>query len=135
MTLPEPLPRILVSSTDLGRLDALLEIHGAGRDAALVEQLGAELARAQVVEPGDFPEDVVRMHSTVSFRDLDTGETRHFQLVYPHEADAGRGCVSILAPVGCALLGLSVGQRITWPLPDGRTRRLQVISVSSPARA
>lgn len=134
MTPPEPLPRILVCSTDHRRIGTLLDTLDGGRDAELLEQLATELARAEVVEPERLPADVVRMNSSVSFRDLDSGETRELQLVYPHEAAAGRGRVSILAPVGCALLGLSVGQEIDWPLPDGRRRRLQVISVSPPAQ-
>lgn len=126
------LPRIIVSTTDHERLSALLDAHG-DREAPLFEQLATELGRAEVVDPAQVPGNVVRMHSLLSFRDLDSGETREVQLVYPHEADAGRGRVSILAPVGCALLGLSVGQTIDWHLPDGRTRHLEVVSVSTPS--
>jgi regulator of nucleoside diphosphate kinase len=98
-----------------------------------LQQLDAELARAEIVAPELLGRDVVRMNSVVQFRDLDSGARRVYQLVYPHDADLERGRVSILAPVGCALLGLSVGQKIAWPLPAGRTRNLEVVSVAQPS--
>jgi regulator of nucleoside diphosphate kinase len=129
----ETLPRIRVCTSDHARLSSLLDTYDGGRDSELLEQLDMELARSEVVEK--LPPDVVGMNSMVVFRDLDSGEERKYQLVYPREADPGHGRVSILAPVGCALLGLSVGQKITWPLPDGRSRNLEVIAVSLPPAA
>lgn len=127
------LPTILVSQDDYDRLEALLESSAAAhRDPELLEQLATELERSEVVAPDRLPAGVVRMHSRVAFRDLETGDTREYQLVYPREADATNGRLSVLAPVGCALLGLSEGQEIAWPLPDGRTRKLRVIAVSTP---
>lgn len=135
MATPETLPRIIVSSADRRRLDSLADASGGARDGDLADRLASELARAEIVEPDDVPRGVVRMNSRVSVRDLDSGEVRNFDLVYPQEADAARGRVSILAPMGCAVLGLAEGQTIAWPLPEGRTRRIQVVSVSDPGAA
>ena len=122
------LPPITVSSRDLARLEAMLEAP-ALRQLPAAQALGEELARANVVEPSELPADVVGMHSVVTCLDGNSGESHLLTLVYPHEADADAGKVSVLAPVGSALLGLSVGQHIDWALPGGRTLRLEVTSV------
>lgn len=111
---------IHVSERDLDRLRAVVEQYGAGRDTAAAEQLEAELERAVILPAAAVPPGLVTMHSHVLFED-ETGKRRELQLVFPWDADAGRGRVSVLAPVGAALLGLSVGQTIDWPLPGGRT--------------
>jgi regulator of nucleoside diphosphate kinase len=72
------------------------------------------------------------MNSRVVFEDLDSGQRREIVLVYPREADIAAGRVSVLTSLGSALLGLSVGQDITWPMPRGRQRRVRVLSVSHP---
>jgi regulator of nucleoside diphosphate kinase len=89
-------------------------------------QLEEELERATVVPSAAVPETVVTMHSRVRYLDESTGERRDVQIVYPEQADVAAGRISVLAPVGAALLGLSVGQGIEWRFPDGRTRRLRV---------
>lgn len=96
--------------------------------AALLEE---ELARASVVPDGELPPGVVSMHSEVVFLDVETGRESTVTLVYPPEAKTEEGKISILAPVGSALIGLSVGQAIEWPMPGGRTKTLKVISVTS----
>lgn len=122
---------IFVTAPDLERLTRLLEQHGGSpRDAEMREAFEEELSRAQVVEPTAIPPDVVTMNSDVEFEDVETGERSNIRLVYPHEADVERGRISVLAPVGSALLGLSVGQSITWPVPRGGTRRLRVVAVT-----
>jgi regulator of nucleoside diphosphate kinase len=88
-----------------------------------------ELARAEVVPPDKVPAGVVTMHSTVECEDEMTSDRHTLTLVYPNEANVGKGHVSILAPVGSALLGLSLGQSIDWAAPDGRKLRLRVINV------
>ena len=90
------------------------------------EPLQGELARAIVVSDEAVPADVVIMDSRVAYTDEATGVSREITLVYPHEADGAQGRVSVLAPVGTALLGLSAGQSIEWDFPDGRRRRLTV---------
>ena len=121
-------PRITVSSRDVERLEALLESPQsaafAGKNA-----LAAELARAEVVEPGKVPPNVVTMNSTVRFA-MDT-PPQEFQLtlVYPRDADNSAGKISVLAPVGSALLGLSVGDEIEWPRPDGGAAKVRIVEV------
>lgn len=120
-------PPIVISSLDLERIEALLE-RMPPTQAAQYQALRGELDRADVLEPADIPADVVTMNSVVTFKDDDSGDELTISLVYP--AGAGvPGTVSILAPVGSALLGLKVGQPIEWPTPDGRRRQLRVLEI------
>lgn len=119
---------IRVTEQDLERLRGVVATHEAGRDAAAAEQLETELDRAVVVPRDELPGDVVTMNSRVVFED-ETGRRRDVQVVYPWQAAPERGRISILAPVGVALLGLSVGQRIEWPMPNGRTASFRIVSV------
>ncbi|HLS87061.1 MAG TPA: nucleoside diphosphate kinase regulator [Burkholderiales bacterium] len=96
------------------------------------EPLRGELERAIVVSDEAMPSDVVTMYSRVVYVDERTGAEREVVLVYPSQADAAAGRVSVLAPVGTALLGLSAGQSIEWPFPDGSVRRLHVKAVVQP---
>jgi regulator of nucleoside diphosphate kinase len=89
-----------------------------------------ELNRADVVPADQVPPNVVGMNSRVTYLDENNGISREIELVYPEEADWKDGKISVLAPVGLALLGLSVDQRIVWPFPDNRYRRLKVLSVA-----
>ena len=123
-------PSIIVSETDLARLEAMLE-SPQWRDHPAADALGEELARARVVPDSERPADVVGMHSIVECSDDHNGGNHQLTLVYPHESDAATHKVSILAPVGTALLGLSVGQSIDWDGPDGRRLRLRVTAVQS----
>jgi regulator of nucleoside diphosphate kinase len=127
-------PEITVSMADLERLEGLLgELRGAAPEIA--DGLRSELDRARIVEPEDVPPDVVTMNSTVRFTDEETGKEFERTLCYPHEATGGSDKVSILAPLGSALLGLSVGQTIDWPVPGGRTARIRILDVvSQPGR-
>lgn len=120
-------PPITVSRIDIDRIEALLERLPAA-EAARCAALIAELDRADVVEPAAMPDNIVTMNSTVSFEDEHNGEKLTLTLVYPAAVGAA-GTVSILAPVGSALLGLSLGQHIDWPTPDGRQRRLRVLGI------
>lgn len=119
---------IYVTEQDLARLRGVVATHENGRDAASAQQLETELDRAVVVPPDEIPADIVTMNSRVVFED-ESGRRRDIQLVYPGEARPERGRVSILAPVGVALLGLSIGQEIDWPMPNGRTASLRIVSV------
>lgn len=94
------------------------------------KELQRELDRAIVVSPEAIPGDVVTMHSQVVYVDETTGERRSVKIVYPLDADASKGKISVLAPVGAALLGLSTEQAIEWDFPDGSRRRLRVEDVS-----
>ena len=121
-------PPIIVSSRDFNRLEQLLDSPGLRRHPAAVA-LMEELNRADVLPPEQMPEGVVTMHSTVECEDELAGERHTLTLVYPHESNVDTGHVSVLAPVGSALLGLSIGQSIDWSAPDGRKLRLRVTSI------
>lgn len=110
-------PNIVISTLDMERLEALLDSLPAAQ-ARAQEALLAELARADVVEPHDMPADVVTMNSRVRFV-LDDGEEFDMSLAYPKDMDGGADKLSILTPVGNALLGLRAGESITWARPDG----------------
>lgn len=122
---------ITVSRTDMERIEALLERQPATQ-AANFAALRAQLDRADVVEPVAMPGHTVTMNSTVTFEEEGSGGNLTLTLVYPAAAGAP-GTVSILAPVGSALLGLSRGQQIDWPMPDGHKRRVRVLEISQPA--
>ena len=121
-------PSIIVSSHDLARLDAMLESPLHARNPA-ADNLADELNRAQIVAPDQVPAGTVTMHTTVRCEDELTGDVHTLTLVYPHEANVDLGRVSILAPVGTALLGLTIGQSIDWNAPGGRKLRLRVTQV------
>ncbi len=119
-------PPLIMSRPDWNRLDALLE-SAAARNLPGADALRTELDRAEVVEPGDMPGDIVTMNTTARFAD-DDGTDYTLTLVYP-DAAGKPGTVSIMAPVGSALLGLKVGQSIEWRLPGGKQTRLRVLEV------
>lgn len=118
---------ITISVADRDRLFKL--INSARLDWRIPKEhlsaLEGELARATFVEPEELPSDVVAMHSTIWFRDLDTGEVEQYTLVYPDKADVTRNRISVLAPIGTALLGFRVGDTVNWKVPLG-TRRLRI---------
>lgn len=95
--------------------------------------LRAELERAFVVPKESIRPDVVTMGSRVSYRDQDTQVVREIEIVFPEEADLAKGRVSVVAPVGAALIGLSVGHQIEWDFPDGSVHWLVVERVIQPA--
>ena len=121
-------PPIVVSRRAAARRGALLD-SPRGQNDATAEALLGELTRAEVVDDADMPADVVGIQSRVECVDENSGEQHTLTLVLPHEADAGAGRISVLAPVGSALLGLSVGQSIDWNTPQGRVLRLRVTAV------
>ena len=125
---------IAISSTDRDQLLQLINSVRLNRRVSIehVHALEGELARAKVVAPARLPADVISMNSTVWFRDVDTDEIERFVLVYPHDADIRRDRISVLAPVGTALLGYQVGDVIRWRVPQGN-RRLEIVKVAQPA--
>ena len=113
----EKKPKIILSSQDLERLEALLYALGNNLSpdkAALLQELG----RADVLEPQEIPPTVVTMNSTVRFT-VENKDEFVLTLVYPKDVEGQPDRISVLAPVGSALLGLSVGDSMAWPMPGG----------------
>lgn len=122
---------ISITEFDLGRLRNLIDIArygGADGHGPYLNRLEAELERAEVVDPKAIPKDVVTMRSTVRLKDLDSGKEMVYSLVFPKEADVNKGRISVLAPVGTAMIGYRVGDVIEGEVPSG-LRRLKVEEV------
>ncbi|GAB1469810.1 nucleoside diphosphate kinase regulator [Chloroflexota bacterium] len=118
---------IHITEFDLKRLKELL-LESQSTDyhkSQYLEKLNLELNRAEVVQPKDIPSDVVTMNSTVCLEDLETKEEEVYTLVFPEDADLRQGKVSILAPIGTAMLGYEVGDSFEWEVPAG-IRKLQI---------
>ena len=122
-------PKLVISSIDAERLEQLMDSlsdHAfPGKD-----DLEAELARAEIVDPKDIPPTVVTMNSTVRFKIASSAKGFSLTLVYPQDVGVNRGTISILAPVGSALLGLSEGDEIEWPKPGGGVLRVLIEEVT-----
>ena len=118
---------IHITQFDLKRLRKLLfDAQSTDyRKSEYLEKLQMEINRAEVVSPKDIPSDVVTMNSTVCIEDLDTKEEEISTLVFPENADLSQGKISILAPIGTAMLGYEVGDSFEWDVPAGK-RRLRV---------
>ena len=119
------LPQIYLTQNDLDRLLALVDAQPGER----LEKLENELVRATVVPREEIPADVVTMNSRVIFENETTRERREITLVYPEKADIDTSRISVLVPIGTALLGLRVGQSIDWELPDGVRQRYRFVEV------
>lgn len=121
---------IMMADADHQRLEALVE--SVRYDASLrddcLDALEGELKRARVVPQSAIPPDVITMNSVVRLRDLDSNETKEYELVYPADADMAHHRISVLAPIGTAVLGYRLGDVIEWPVPAG-LRRLKVEAV------
>lgn len=128
-------PKIVISRVDAERLENLLESLPR-KDIPGVNELMAELERAEIVEPEALPPAVVSMNSTVRFEIESSSEEFELTLVYPKDVDATGSRISILAPVGSALLGLSEGDVIEWPRPGGGMLTVRIRKVTyQPERA
>lgn len=121
-------PKIIISETDLDRLDNLLDSL-PGTAVPGRAELEEELGRAEVLKPMEIPGTVVTMNSTVRFRVTTSAEEFQLTLVYPKDMDNSGQTISILAPVGSALLGLSEGDQIEWPKPGGGTLHVRIEEV------
>ena len=121
-------PSIILTRLDVQRLERLID--GLDESTPGVAALQDELDRADtVVGHEEVPAGVVTMNSRVHCREQGSGKDYHLTLVYPKDANADEGKISILAPVGSALLGLQAGQHIDWPAPGGKTLKLELIEV------
>jgi len=125
---------IFVAENDAARLRELLAARSSAvRDQDHLAGLAAELERALIVEAGRVPGDVITMHAQATVLDLTSGERRKLTLVFPWQADVNAGRISVLAPLGTALLGYRVGDEVEWPMPGG-LRRLRIEEVSQLSR-
>lgn len=124
-------PRIVLGEDDHRKLIALA-LAGSGHSSDAADDLLNEIERARVVPTRKLGSSVVRMGSTVTYRP-DNGAERTVQLVYPADADIAQGRISVLTPVGTALIGLDVGQSITWEARGGSKHVLTVMAVESQA--
>lgn len=115
---------ILITDVDLERLRPVIDQH----DSPASDSLDAELRRATIVPQRQVPADVVTMNSEVVYEDCATSAKRVVRVVYPKDADASAGKISVLAPIGSALLGLRVGQSIEWQVPTGK-KRVRVVEL------
>ena len=121
-------PQIILSSLDLDRIEALLAAIPASAFPGKAD-LQAELDLADVLAPEEMPPTVVTMNSTVQFTIVETGKSFCLTLVYPRDMDGSADRVSIFAPVGSALLGMSVGDELAWPGPGGKAMTVRVKEV------
>ena len=123
---------IFVTIIDKERLEGIIQTVDRSVTVDLLEE---ELERATVVSSKQIPPDVVTMNSLVRFKDLDTGEESEAILSYPGTVEIKVKRISVLAPVGAALLGLRIGDEIEWPVPSGKRRLLKIIAIPSQPEA
>lgn len=121
-------PSLTISSLDTERIENMLESMSSdvfpGKD-----KLEAELARATIVEPKNMPANIVTMNSTVKFKEIHSGKEFSLTLVYPQAVASVENTISILAPIGAAIIGLKEGDQIDWPKAGGGTLSVQIIEV------
>ena len=121
---------IHITDFDKKRLEELIAVADefGGRDRQDLSSLAAELARAKVVPSRKVPPDVVTMNSEGVLREVDTAEEMTSVVGFPRDADVDAGAISVLAPVGTAILGYSKGDMVEWPVPSG-VRRLRIENI------
>jgi len=117
-------PNIFITELDMEKLWQLLEgaRNSASKDKEYLTMLEQELDRARLVPAGRVPADVVTMNSRVRMTDLDTGKEMIYTLVFPRDADFSQGKISVLAPIGTAILGYRAGDVIEWNVPGGKRK-------------
>ncbi|WP_110651148.1 nucleoside diphosphate kinase regulator [Salinicola peritrichatus] len=123
-----PRPTITINRLDAERLQRLIN-NANKEDYLTAEALELELERCDLVEPEEIPGDVVSMNSKVVFTDLNRNKEMTRTLVYPHALSGSEDGLSVLAPIGAALLGLRVGDIIDWPLQNGVQFNLRIDAI------
>jgi len=128
---------LYLTEQDRQRLQNLIEVGRTRPNghASYLDDLEREVSRSSVVDRQSLPSDVVTMNSRVRLRDMDSGENEIYTLVYPSMADHAENRISVLAPVGTAIVGSRVGDVIEWPVPAGRRRLLVEDVVYQPEKA
>lgn len=122
--------QIFITAFDKDRLDKLVSAarKADGRTRSHLEDLSTELSRAKIVESAQVPADVVTMNSKVLIRDRETSEEETYTLVFPNDANIESGAISVLAPIGTAILGYKEGSEVDWPVPSGK-RKIKIEKV------
>lgn len=128
MTANQTLSPVILTNQDHERLSAFIG-ERTGRSNEATGHLEQGLNRARIVDPTQVPPTIVTMNSRVTVRDEGSGKTQVYTLVYPGEADISTGKLSILTPVGMALIGLAQGDVSTWVTRDGQTKKLTVLEI------
>lgn len=121
-------PNIMITKLDAERLEALID-RLPNNSAPGIEKLQEELLRATIVDSKDIPPDVVTMNSTVTFRIDNNGKEFSLKLVYPKDVDGNSDKISILAPIGSALIGMREGATIAWPVAGGDSHDVIIVRV------
>jgi regulator of nucleoside diphosphate kinase len=116
---------IMMTEQDLLRIKNILEFQNAED----FERLEFELERAKIISASEVPADLVTMNTRVRYLNVQENKELIVTVVYPSEANSEEGKVSVLTPLGSALIGLRVGQEISWPFPDGKTKTLRILEV------
>ncbi len=121
---------IYITNQDQQRLTDMLEeaLARNSRDSGFLKELARELALAQAVDPKDVPADVVTMNSRVVLQDVESGERMEYTLVFPEKADIENGRLSVVSPIGTAILGYAKGDILSWQTPGG-PRKLKILDI------
>ncbi len=120
---------LVIKESDYQKLTGIINVENTG----IADELEDELSRAEIIEDQRYPNDAVCMGSTVKFVDLKNGRETVITLVYPGESNVETMKISILTPMGGALIGLRIGGEIDWSLPGGKSTRVKVLSVTQNA--
>lgn len=122
-------PKVVINADDLAHLEGLAD-GMMRRHPALADRLFDEIGRARIVAPAKMPKNVVSMGSTVTYRDETKGQEKSVTLVYPEQADITQLRISVMTPIGVALLGLAEGASFYWDTRENQRRMLTIISVA-----
>ena len=123
-------PSIFITTKDVEKLRDLIReaFHTEYRGSDYLKKLAQEIEKASVVQPEEIPSDVITLNSTARLVDRETNEEMVYTLVFPEDADTSQGKISILAPIGTAMLGYKAGDTFEWDTPGGkRTIRVKEI--------
>ena len=122
--------KLHITRPDHQRLSFMLEeaLARNSRDASFLKELAHELEKADDMDPKEVPADVVTMNSRVVLKDVESGETMEYTLVFPDKANVEQGRLSVVSPIGTAILGYSKGHTLTWHTPGG-VRKIKIVDI------
>jgi regulator of nucleoside diphosphate kinase len=128
-------PEIFICSDDAAAIARLLHDRSAAATADAKDGLADKLVEANIVPRRDLPRDIVRLDSQVVYEELPSAARRQLAIVNPRDADAAAGRVSVLSPIGRALLGNAVGAVVEVPLPAGRSLLVRIVEIGAHEQA